>query len=81
MPWLDAYARRVVGWAMANRLHTELVLNALNMPLRQRRLKQVIRRSNQGHYYTSSAFGPSADAAETQGTALHGFCRKLRRGV
>ena len=28
---LDAWSRRVVGWAMANHLRTELVLDALNM--------------------------------------------------
>ena len=28
---VDAWSRRVVGWAMANHLRTELVLDALNM--------------------------------------------------
>jgi putative transposase len=34
---LDAFSRRVVGWAMANHLRTELVLDALNMALYRRR--------------------------------------------
>jgi putative transposase len=34
---LDAFSRRIVGWAMANNLKTELVLDALEMALEQRR--------------------------------------------
>ena len=34
---LDAWSRRVVGWAMATHLRTELVLDALDMALWQRR--------------------------------------------
>lgn len=34
---LDAYRRRIVGWAMATLLKTELVLGALNMALGQRK--------------------------------------------
>ena len=34
---LDAYSRRIVGWAMATHLRTELVLEALNFALSQRR--------------------------------------------
>lgn len=34
---LDVWSRRIVGWAMANHLKTELVLNALDMALAQRR--------------------------------------------
>ena len=34
---VDAFSRRVVGWSMANHLRTELVLEALNMALWQRR--------------------------------------------
>ena len=33
---IDAWSRRVVGWAMASHLRTELVLDALNMTLAQR---------------------------------------------
>ena len=34
---LDAYSRKVVGWSMANHLRTELVLDALNMAIHNRR--------------------------------------------
>jgi transposase InsO family protein len=34
---LDAWSRRIVGWSMANHLRTELVLDALEMALGQRR--------------------------------------------
>ena len=54
---LDAFSRRVVGWAMANHLRTELVLHALNMALWQRRPTEVIHHSDQGCQYTSLAFG------------------------
>ncbi len=54
---LDAWSRRVVGWAMATHLRTELVLEALNMALAQRRPANVIHHSDQGCQYTSLAFG------------------------
>jgi putative transposase len=54
---LDAWSRRIVGWAMATHLRTELVLEALNMATWQRRPKQVIHHSDQGTQYTSIAFG------------------------
>jgi len=42
---------------MATHLRTELVLDALNMALWQRRPKEVIHHSDQGTQYTSIAFG------------------------
>lgn len=54
---VDLCTRRVVGWAMANHLRTELVLDALNMALWQRCPAQVIHHSDQGSQYTSIAFG------------------------
>lgn len=33
---MDAWSRRIVGWAMATHLRTELVLGALNMIFGQR---------------------------------------------
>ena len=41
---LDAFSRRVVGWAM----NTQLVLDALEMALWQRRPQSVIHHSDQG---------------------------------
>jgi putative transposase len=54
---LDAWSRRVVGWAMATTLRTQLVLDALGMAIRQRRPHAVIHHSDQGSQYTSLAFG------------------------
>jgi len=54
---IDAWSRRVVGWAMAGHLRTELVLQALNMAIWQRRPEDVIHHSDQGSQYTSVAFG------------------------
>lgn len=54
---LDVFSRRIVGWAMATHLRTELVLAALNMALGQRRPAAVIHHSDQGSQYTSLAFG------------------------
>ena len=54
---LDAFSRRIVGWSMATHLRTQLVLDALDMALRQRRPQDVIHHSDQGSQYTSIAFG------------------------
>jgi putative transposase len=54
---LDVFSRRVVGWAMATHLRTELVLDALNMAIYRRRPTNVIHHSDQGCQYTSIAFG------------------------
>ena len=45
---VDAWSRRVVGWSMKTRLKTDLVLDALNMALQQRRPNGVIHHSDQG---------------------------------
>lgn len=54
---LDAFSRRVVGWCMAGHLRTELILQALEMALWQRRPAHVIHHSDHGTQYTSLAFG------------------------
>ncbi len=54
---VDAWSRRIVGWSMETHLKTELVLQALNMALWQRRPEAVIHHSDQGTQYTSIAFG------------------------
>jgi len=54
---LDAWSRRVIGWAMDTHLRTELVLAALDMAVAQRRPTDVIHHSDQGCQYTSLAFG------------------------
>jgi hypothetical protein len=54
---LDVWSRKVVGWAMATRLRTELMLAALEMAITQRRPEGVIHHSDQGSQYTSVTFG------------------------
>src|SRR5213592_3646777 len=54
---LDAWSRRVIGWAMATHLRTELVLAALDMALAQRRPHGVIHHSDHGCQYTAIAYG------------------------
>ena len=54
---LDAFSRRIVGWAMGTNLKTQRVLDAMNMAIGQRRPSEVIHHSDQGSQYTSVAFG------------------------
>ena len=55
---LDAFSRRVVGWAMASYLRTALVLDALQMALWNRRPGPgLLHHSDHGRQYTSLAFG------------------------
>lgn len=68
---LDVFSRRIVGWSMATHLRTELVLDALDMALLQRRPKEVIHHSDQGCQYTSIAFGnrcKEADVSPSMGS-------------
>jgi putative transposase len=60
---LDVFSRRIVGWAMATHLRTQLVLDALNMALGQRRPAAVIHHSDQGSQYTALAFGKRCEEA------------------
>lgn len=60
---LDAFSRRIGGWAMETYLRTELVLKALDMALGQRRAVGVIHHSDQGSQYTSLAFGKRCELA------------------
>jgi transposase InsO family protein len=54
---LDVFSRRVVGWAMAGHLRTELVLAALDMAVAQRKPEGVVHHSDHGSQYTALAFG------------------------
>jgi transposase InsO family protein len=54
---IDLYSRRVVGWAMSERIDQQLVLDALNMALLQRRVKPgLIHHTDQGRQYSSAAY-------------------------
>jgi putative transposase len=60
----DIYSRRIVGWAMADHMRTELVTDALAMALAQRRpAPGLIWHSDQGSQFVSLAFGQQARAA------------------
>ena len=55
---LDTFCRKVVGWSMANHLKTELVLDAVNMAIYNRRpASGLIHHSDRGSQYTSVEFG------------------------
>ena len=54
---LDAWSRRIVGWAMGDTLRTELVVDALNMAVWNRRpAAGVVHHSDRGAQYTSLTF-------------------------
>jgi putative transposase len=62
---LDLYTRRIVGWAMAERMTSELTLAALRMAIQQRRpTAGLIHHSDQGSQYTDQAY---QDLLETHG--------------
>ncbi len=56
---LDVYGRRVVGWAIADHLRSELAVDALEMARWRRRPTpgQTVLHSDRGTQYTSWAFG------------------------
>src|SRR3569623_328207 len=54
---LDAWSRRIVGWAMSTAMHSELVVRALEKAVRERRPHDVVHHSDQGSQYTSLEFG------------------------
>lgn len=54
---LDLFSRKVVGWAMAEHMHTPLVESALRMALRTRQpAANLLHHSDQGSQYTSAAY-------------------------
>ena len=63
---LDAFSRRIVGWAMDHNLKAQLVLDALNMAIAQRKPRDVIHHSDQGSQYTSIAFGLRCKEADVR---------------
>ena len=54
---LDLYARRIVGWAMSDRMTSDLTLTALKQALRRRQpARGLIHHSDQGSQYTDQAY-------------------------
>jgi len=55
---IDCYSRRCVGWAMAEHMRAELVVEALEMAVGQRKPEPgLIHHSDQGSQYTALIFG------------------------
>ena len=54
---MDLYSRRIVGWAMGDRLDAKLVIEALGMAITQRRPPAgLLHHSDRGSQYASHAF-------------------------
>lgn len=54
---LDAYSRRVIGWALSRHIDTNLTLSALNMALKARTVVPgLIHHSDQGVQYAARAY-------------------------
>jgi putative transposase len=54
---IDLYSRKVLGWAMSERIDQQLVIDALNMALLQSRPQPgLIHHSDQGRQYSSAAY-------------------------
>jgi transposase InsO family protein len=62
---LDAYSRRVVGWAMADHLRTDLALDALVLALRRRSITpgQLVHHTDRGCQYTAGPYQAVLTAA------------------
>ncbi len=72
----DAFSRAIVGWAMAEHMRSELVVEALQMGLARRRPEAgLIHHSDQGSQYVSLAFGQRArDAGIAVSMGSKGDC-------
>jgi putative transposase len=72
----DAYSRRIVGWAMADHMRRELVIDALQMAVKRRRPPAgLIHHSDQGSQYVSLVFGQAArDAGIARSMGSKGDC-------
>jgi len=73
---LDAHSRRVVGWAMADHLRTELALDALAMAFRTRRpTPGLVHHTDRGCQYTAAAYrGALAARGVTASMSRSGNC-------
>ena len=60
---VDAFSRKVVGWAMADHLRTELVLDAVGMAITTRKPPTgTVHHTDRGTQYTSYEFGKALRA-------------------
>ena len=54
---LDLYSRRIVGWAMSDRMTSDLTISALEMALLQRQPRgDLVHHSDQGSQYTDQVY-------------------------
>ncbi len=60
---MDAFSRKVVGWAMGARQTAELTRSALGMAVRTRGPEEVVFHSDRGTQYTALAFSERCAAA------------------
>lgn len=71
---VDAFSRKVIGWAMADHLRTELVLDAVGMAITTRKPPAgTVHHTDRGSQYTSYEFGRALRAL--RGTGLDGAGR------
>jgi putative transposase len=64
---LDAFSRRVIGWALDDRLETKLTLSALTMALQQRRPSTgLVHHSDRGVQYASHDYVALLEAHRIQ---------------
>jgi len=64
---LDLFSRKIVGWAMAERMTTDLTLAALKMAVRQRQPgADLIHHSDQGSQYTDERYQAMLEAHKIQ---------------
>ncbi len=72
---IDLYSRRVVGWALAPTLETTIVIEAMDMALRQRTPPAgLIFHSDRGCQYTSHAFRDRLRLAQVQQSMSRSGC-------
>ena len=72
---IDLYSRRVVGWALAPTLETTIVIEAMDMALRQRTPPAgLIFHSDRGCQYTSHAFRDRLRLSQVQQSMSRSGC-------
>ena len=78
---LDAWSRKIVGWSMANHLRPELVLDAMEAAVGQRRPKDVTHHSDQGsqlgfNWSSQHPCGPTVSTRQTprRASSSRGSC-------
>ena len=67
---VDVFSRKVIGWAMSEHLHMQIVLEALNMAVRSRHPVPgtTIHHSDHGAQYTAMAYGKRLHATGLVGS-------------